>query len=318
MTGVVIKNDTNVTINGNMNINVLYIFNYEVYKLPKEIFRKFINLKHLIVNGNHMRILEEDTFEGADNLEVLRLSNNDLTELESYVFRVMRNLKTLDLGRNKIESIEPDAFKGLKNLERLYLSDNSLKAIRSGTFFPLRKLISLSLENNQISQLDDNVFMENSAVRSLGLSNNTFKDLQNEIFHHFDNLTDLSISDVRINSLNLNGTKTIQTLVIRNTDIANITLSNYPKILVSYGTNLEFIQFVIDETTADFRKIPNWGGMFYNTKIRFVFYFKKSIASEHNLEMYDGTIRSHIRLPEGYTTSDGSEFVAVEYIAKTE
>lgn len=313
-----IKNDTNVTINGNSKINVLYIFNYEVYKLPKLIFRKFINLKHLIVNGNHMRIFEEDTFEGAENLEVLRLSNNDLTELESFIFRAMRNLKTLDLGRNKISTIDADAFKGLKNLERLYLSDNFLKEIRTGTFYPLRKLVSLSLENNQISQLEDNVFMENSVVRSIGLSNNSFKELQNEIFRNFENLSDLSVSDLRITSLNLNGTKTIQTLVIRNTDIVNITLSNYPKILVSYGTNLEFIQFVIDETTADFTKIPNWGGMFYNKNIRFVFYFKKSIALQQNIESYDGVIRSHIYLPEGYTTSDKTEYVAVEYIARTD
>lgn len=78
---------------------MLYIFNYEVYKLPKEIFTKFINLKHLIVNGNHMQILEKDTFESGQHLEVLRLSNNDLIELESFVFKELPNLKTLDLGR---------------------------------------------------------------------------------------------------------------------------------------------------------------------------------------------------------------------------
>lgn len=84
---------------GNSNINVLYIFNYEVYKIPKEIFTKFISLKHLIVNGNHLQILELDTFDSGQHLEVLRLSNNDLKELKSFVFRELRNLKTLDLGR---------------------------------------------------------------------------------------------------------------------------------------------------------------------------------------------------------------------------
>lgn len=107
-------------------------------------------------------------------------------------------------------------------------------------------------------ELEDDVFSENTLIRSIGLSNNTFKVLQNQIFRCFENLTDLSISDLRINELDLNGTS-IQTLVIRNTDIVNITLSNFPKILVSYGSNIEFIQFLIDEKTADFRKIPNWG-----------------------------------------------------------
>lgn len=287
MTGIVIKNDTNVTIIGNSNINVLYIFNYEVFKLPKEIFKKFINLKHLIVNGIHMQILEEDTFDGAEHLEVLRLSNNDLKELRSFTFHMMRNLKTLDLGRNKIVNVGYQSFVGLVSLERLYLSDNNLKAIPSGVFDPLKKLISLSLENNQITQLDDDIFVENRALRSIGLSNNSFKELQNKIFRHFQNLTDLSISELRIGALDLNGTS-IQTLVIRNTDIVNITLSNFPKILVSYGSNIEFIQFIIDEATADFKKIPNWGGMFYNKNIRFLFYFKKEIATQENIESYDG------------------------------
>lgn len=288
MSGVVIKNDTNVTIHGNVNINVLYIFNFEVYKLPKEIFKKFLNLKHLIVNGNHVQLLERDTFDGAENLEVLRLSNNDLKELPPFVFNSMRSLKTLDLGRNKIERIEAESFAGMNNLERLYLSDNSLKFITSNAFLPLRKLVSLSLENNQISQLPSDVFKYNKMIRSIGLSNNTLKELNNEIFFYFENLTDLSLSELRINSLNLNGTKHIQTLVLRNTDIVNVTLSNFPKILVSYGTNIELMTFVIDETTADFKKIPfNWGGMFYNKHIRFLFYFKKELTLIENIESYD-------------------------------
>lgn len=318
MTGILIKNDTNVTIIGNNLTNVLYIFNFEVYKIPKEIFEKFTNLKHLIVNGNHLQILEHDTFEGSENLEVLRLSNNDLSELESLIFRSLRNLKTLDLGRNKIERIESGAFKGLNNLERLYLSDNNIISIPSELFYPLKKLISLSLENNRIASLSDDVFCNNKLIRSVGLSNNSFRSLQNELFHSFDNLTDLSISELRISSLNLNGTA-VTTLVIRNTDIANITLSNFPKILVSYGTNIEFIEFIISNPNADFKRMPNWGGMFYNKNIRFMFYFKKEIATREVIESYDGVVRKHIRLPElDYTMQDGSRYLAVEYMPRNE
>lgn len=318
MTGILIKNDTNVTIIGNNLTNVLYIFNFEVYKLPQEIFLKFTSLKHLIVNGNHLQILEMDTFEGAENLEVLRLSNNELKELLSMVFRNLCNLKTLDLGRNKIERIESEAFKGLNNLERLYLSDNNLKSIPSDLLYPLRKLISLSLENNQISLLSDDAFRNNRLIRSVGLSNNTFRNLQNELFHYFENLTDLSISDLRINSLDLNGTS-VSTLVIRNTDLVNITLSNFPKILVTYGTNIEFMEFIITEATADFKRIPNWGGMFYNKNIRFLFYFTKAIALQDNIESYDGVVRKHIFLPNlDYTMSDGTQYLAVEYKARNE
>ena len=127
------------------------------------------------------------------------------------------------------------------------------------TFYPLKKLVSLSLDNNQISSLDDDTFKYSKQLRSIGLSNNTFKDLQPELFHYFENLTDLSISELRINSLDLNG-NSISTLVVRNTDLVNITLGNFPKILVSYGTKIEVMKFIITEATADFTKIPNWGG----------------------------------------------------------
>lgn len=276
---VLIKNDTDVIIRGNDITTVLHIFNFEVYKIPKDIFSQFKNLRNLIVNGNHLEIIEETTFDGAKYLEVLRLSNNNLKELKSLIFRFALNLKTLDLGRNKIANIESKAFTGLENLERLYLSDNNLRRLPSDIFYPLKKLIFLSLENNRIDFIDDDAFMKNRMLKSLGLSNNTFKGLQNEIFHYFDNLTDLSISELRITELNLNGTS-ISTLVLRNTDLNNITLSNFPKILVSFGSPIEFLQFIINETTGDFNRLPNWGGMFYNKSIRFLFRIRKEMATQ--------------------------------------
>jgi Leucine-rich repeat (LRR) protein len=275
VTNLVIKNDTNYTIIGNDLTNVLHIFNYEVYKLPKEIFSKFTSLKHLVVNANHLKILESDTFDDADKLEVLRFSNNDLEDVPSYVFKNMKSLKTLDLGRNKIESLHDDSFRGLGILERLYLSDNNLKIIPKKVFYPLRKIVTLSLENNQISELGDDTFRYNVAMRSLGLSNNTFSYLQTELFRYFLNLSDLSISDLRITTIDLNGTSTINTLVIRNTDLLNITMSNFPKILVSYGTNLEVMKFIVNKFTANFTRIPNWGGMYYNKNIRFIFFIEE-------------------------------------------
>lgn len=229
------------------------------------------------MNANHLKILEADTFDAADKLEVLRLSSNDLSNVPPFVFRQLKNLKTLDLGRNKIDIIDNEAFRGLISLERLYLSDNNIKSLPTRVFYPLRKLNTLSLENNQISELNDDTFRYNPMIRSLGLSNNTFKDLQNELFRYFLNLSDLSISDLRINTLDLNGTSTISTLVVRNTDLLNITLSNFPKILVSYGTNVEVMKFVISKLTADFTRIPNWGGMYYNKGIRFIFFMEEVI-----------------------------------------
>ncbi|KAG5667387.1 hypothetical protein PVAND_015368 [Polypedilum vanderplanki] len=143
-------------------------------------------------------------------------------------------------------------------------------------------------------------------------------DLQNECFHYFENLSDLSISELRINSLDLNGTS-VQTLVVRNTDLRNLTLSNFPKILVSYGTPIEFLQFIINEATADFSKIPNWGGIFYNKHIRFLFRFKQEIATQDNIEKYDNMVRQHEKRPElDYTMNDGTKYLAVEYVARND
>jgi hypothetical protein len=56
----------------------------------------------------------------------------------------------------------------------------------------------------------------------------------------------------------------------------HILLSNFPKILVSYGTNIEVMKFIITKANADFTKIPNWGG---ETLLKFVvFSFIKQIS----------------------------------------
>ncbi len=189
---IIIKNDTKIIVKGNDLTTVLHIFSIEVYKLPREIFREFQSLKNLIVNGNHLKIIEKRTFTDA-KLEVLRLSNNELTELNSYVFN-MSSLKTLDLGRNKISQISSEAFAGLWSLERLYLSDNNLKSLASDVFYSMKNLSFLSLENNQLTKLDDDIFKFNPVMKSLGLSNNSFTELRNEIFHYFENLVDLSVN----------------------------------------------------------------------------------------------------------------------------
>lgn len=196
-----IKNDTKVIVKGNDMTTVLHIFSMEVYKIPEEIFKEFSNLKNLIVNGNHLRVIEKTTFKEAKLLEVLRLSNNELTELNAFAFN-MPCLKTLDLGRNRLEKIASQAFSGLHSLERLYLSDNNLKAISSDVFYSLPKLSFLSLENNQLSKLDDDLFKNNPLMKSLGLSNNSFTEIRNEVFHYFENLTDLSVSCLFKNLIN--------------------------------------------------------------------------------------------------------------------
>lgn len=64
-------------------------------------------------------------------------------------------------------------------------------------------------------------------------------------------------------------------------------------------------------------RTPNYGGVFYNKNIRFVFRFKHEIATQENLEKYDNKIRTHIRKPElDYIMDDGSVFEAVEYIPR--
>jgi Leucine-rich repeat (LRR) protein len=191
---IYIKNDTKeVIVYGNELTTVLHIFSNEVHYIPEEIFKEFPSLKNLIVNGNHLQIIERTTFRAAKLLEVLRLSNNELVELNAHIFN-MQYLKTLDLGRNRLERIASEAFSGLVALERLYLSDNNLKTIPSDIFYPLPKLSFLSLENNQFTKLDDDIFKNNPQMKSLGLSNNSFTELKNEIFHYFNNLTDLSVS----------------------------------------------------------------------------------------------------------------------------
>ncbi|CAO1402323.1 unnamed protein product [Diamesa serratosioi] len=228
----------------------------------------------------------------------------------------MRKLKTLDLSRNQIEYIHPQAFYGTDSLERLYLSENKIQKLPSTVFETLEKLSFLSLDTNHIEEIDVHMFRSNKLVKSLGLSNNSLKELPREIFDNFDNLTDLSVSNLRIDSLDLNGTD-ITTLVIRNTDLKKLTLSNFPKILVLNNSPIELFQIIMNYEN-EFHRLPNYNGMWFDKSIRFILYVKSVFAKTETLALYDGVVRTHNLLPEfDYTTKNGTHYIAVEYIPRT-
>jgi hypothetical protein len=59
--------------------------------------------------------------------------------------------------------------------------------------------------------------------------------------------------------------------------------------------------------------------MFYNKHIRFLFRLKQEIATQDNIEKYDNMVRQHEMRPElDYAMNDGSKYLAVEYIARSE
>lgn len=310
------KNDNNITIKGNQITTILHIFSVQLYAIPSELFEKFTNLKNLIANGIQIEVIEESSFDKADNLEILRLSNNKIKELSHGTFQNMRKLKTLDLSRNKIEYIHPQAFYGTDSLERLYLSENNIQKLPLTVFETLEKLSFLSLETNHIEEIDVRMFHSNKLIKSLGLSNNSIKELPHELFVNFENLTDLSVSDLRIDSLDLNGTE-ITTLVIRNTNLRNLTLSNFPKILVLNNSPIELFQIIMNHEN-EFHRLPNYNGMWFDKSIRFILYVKSVFVKTETLELYDGVVRTHIFLPEfDYQTKNGTHYKAVEYIPRT-
>lgn len=317
---ITIRNNSIVTIpesNNNqyaINFTTIHIHGIEVYKIPPQLFVVFKNVKKIVANNVKMQIIEGDTFKDGNNMEKLYLSHNLVKDLPGYIFSTLKKLRILELNGNEIENINQDTFYGMDSLERLYLNENKIKLLPSTVFNSLTKLIFLTLDSNQIEKIEKDLFIQNKLLKSLGLSSNKIADISKDVFLNFENLTDLSMSDNELKKLDLNGTH-VQTLVIRNNnELKQLRLSSYPKMIVAFQSPIERIEIV---DVKEFHRYPNWNGYWFNRKIVFIFYVRKTLATLDNIESYDGLIRHHIFLPEmDYLSEDGTQFVAVQYLRK--
>lgn len=213
----------NVTLASEEDIEIVP---YDVYVQEMHNSRRatFIGWNSLEILRIHDCQLDEvywEMFEGLINLQHLSLENNDIKVVPPFAFYGALNLKSLSLARNTILDMNYRALAGLLELEFLDLSSNNLTKLSELTFPPFPHLKSAILRDNPIEFILPMTFgiMNGTNELSLG-SESVALDLSNSngAFLALDNLISLTLWNITASGFyqsSFTGLKSLQRLRLR-------------------------------------------------------------------------------------------------------
>ena len=148
-------------------------------------FKRFQNLRELIIRNNDISHLSNDSDTGLSTLRGLDLSSNKLQDFNFVFFAGIPNLQKLTIWYNDLEI---PLFKGLRNLTFLDMSGNRPISINSTPFMELKHLADLCLRGCRLQYLNKNMFTGLSNLMWLDLSLNMLEYLPSDLFVRLANL----------------------------------------------------------------------------------------------------------------------------------
>lgn len=151
-------------------------YQWKIDHIPREIFKRFRNLKKLLLPGQ-IQSISADDFVDATHLEDVELSNG-IKSIPDSVFVHSPKLRRVNLSRNKIQRIASNAFANVGNLQYLHLDYNRLTGVDASMFRGIRHLAVLTLSNNKIERIDDGA-LDLPELREIDLSNNKLRTMSN-------------------------------------------------------------------------------------------------------------------------------------------
>ncbi|MGH0185428.1 UNVERIFIED_CONTAM: hypothetical protein FKN15_017575 [Acipenser sinensis] len=89
-----------------------------------DLFADLVNLTHLFLHGNLIRVLSENVFRGLVNLDRLLLHQNRIRQVHRRAFRDLGRLTILFLFNNSLSELPGPSLSGLRSLEFLRLNGN--------------------------------------------------------------------------------------------------------------------------------------------------------------------------------------------------
>lgn len=199
---------------------------YDVYVQKTHNSRRatFIGWNSLKILRIHDCQLDEvywEMFEGLVELQHLSLENDDIKVVPPFAFYGALNVKSLSLARNNILDMNYYALAGLLKLEYLDLSSNNLTKLSELTFPPFPNLKSAILRENPIEFILPMTFgiMNGTSELSLG-SERVSLDLTNSngAFLALDNLISLTLWNITASGSyqsSFTGLKNLQRLRLR-------------------------------------------------------------------------------------------------------
>lgn len=96
---------------GKDNVIRLYLRNNNFTKIPSIALKSITkSITHLDISYNSIRNLDRKSFNGLQNISTLILKGNKIESIEEDTFVEMLKLQHLDLSHNPVTSWSPNAF----------------------------------------------------------------------------------------------------------------------------------------------------------------------------------------------------------------
>lgn len=144
-----------------------------IEKIPPEMIRLFPRIKHLDLQNNLIKTIENDDFKGLNNLTSIILSNNNIRVLRTSSFENLKQLESLTLHFNRIKTIQTHSFNRLPRLQSLVLSKNQINYLWPDSFYNLStqsRSLTLMLDDNRIQCFSvdclRNIFLRNNLEKA--------------------------------------------------------------------------------------------------------------------------------------------------------
>lgn len=225
-------------IETNNSIDAVSFRQSELYTVPADIFRVFINLKHLDIELTQMKNISADNFVNAKSLKYFMARFNDIESLERGTFVSCAALKFIILQYNRISQIDSEAFEGLENLEALYLDYNRMLTIPANMLNPLTNLLHFSMAYNNLTSIPDDLFMRNERLETFNLGHNLLKYFNNEQFEKLPNLERIQLDHNKLKKLDLSFCKSTEINVDKN-QLQSLEINKWTRFVSAWGNNIE-------------------------------------------------------------------------------
>ncbi|KAI4891513.1 hypothetical protein NFI96_004367 [Prochilodus magdalenae] len=177
------------------------------------------NTRSLLIRGDHIHQVQQNSFSRAENLSTLELTHSGITELGSHAFSELRVLRRLDLSGNRLVLIHPEAFfilgSPLQQLSlrgSLYNSTSVTDLITALRWGALSSLLELDLSGNRLVLLPPGSFSPLPSLRRLVLANNSLVAVYSGTFSGLERLQELDLRSNAFQAVSLEALRELEKL----------------------------------------------------------------------------------------------------------
>jgi Leucine-rich repeat (LRR) protein len=184
-----------------------------------EILRKFVNLQHIVIQQQELRVITPNAFEFCPNLRQLITAFDPIENFPSRMLENCRNLRIFTAIGHSFMQLPEDIFGQIDSLVDFQVQNNQLTSLPNRLLENMRGIRRFNAHGNQLNYLSPNLlknaenlqefivsrnFFRNQTIitaaienhqnlQTIRLDNNNFPNFDFIFFSQFQNLNDLSV-----------------------------------------------------------------------------------------------------------------------------